>query len=192
MKTSVYIATSIDGFIAGPDGDISSLPTTTPPADGDMGYNDFISTVDAIVLGRKSFEKVLTFPEFPYKNLKAVVVVTNCKGYTIPKDIGSNIYLETSPDNPHMLLENLEARLNEKGSANTRADIHAYIDGGITIKWFLSFDRIDEMTITHVPVLLGKGIPLFGDNWGNKMINFKHQMTKSYQCGLVQTMYSKC
>ena len=76
MKTSVYIATSIDEFIAGQDGDISELPTTAPPANGDLGHQYFINIIDAIVLGQKSFEKVLTFPEFPYKNLKVIVVVT--------------------------------------------------------------------------------------------------------------------
>lgn len=149
MKCSVYIATSTDGFIAKSDGDIEWLLRSEYEDAGKIGlvYNEFISTVDAIVMGRHSFEKVLTFDEWYYEGTEVIVLTT--KDLTVPKNLTGKVRFESGT--PHDIV----AKLAKEGKK------HLYIDGGITIQRFLEARLINELTITVIPILLGSGIPLF-------------------------------
>lgn len=149
-KCSVYIATSVDGFIAAPDGGIDWLlhPEYSATGMNGLSYEDFIADVDAIVMGRNSFEKVLTFDNWPYES--TLVIVLSSKGIEIPEDLQGKIRAESGEP------EEIVSKLAAEGMA------HLYIDGGITIQRFLDAGLIHEITITRIPILLGSGIPLFG------------------------------
>src|SRR5687768_11040240 len=145
IKVSVYIATSLDGFIARKNGEIDWL--TGGESGQDYGYADFISTIDHIVMGRNTYEKVLTFVGCPYE--KKVIVLTS-KDLSIPPELVAKV--EALSLTPRELTAELERR---------RAT-HIYLDGGNTIQRFLREDLVDDMTITTIPVLIGEGLPLFG------------------------------
>lgn len=151
MKCSVYIATSADGFIARQDGDIDWLLRPEFDDAGKIGlvYNDFISTVDAIVMGRHSFEKVLTFDQWYYEGTE--VVVLSSQNLKVPEHLADKVRVTSGT--PEQIVEEL-AKDGKK---------HLYIDGGITIQRFLEAKLIHELTITVIPILLGSGIPLFGN-----------------------------
>lgn len=175
IKASVFIATSLDGFIARKDGSIDWLEGATAdvPAGEDSGYGVFISTVDVLVMGRYTYEQVLTFAEWPYGDLR--VVVLSGKPIEIPADISGTVTaLSKSP----------RALVDQLGSEGAQ---HLYIDGGITIQSFLSAGLIDELTITVIPVLIGEGRPLFGPL--EKDIALTHLSTEAYDYGFVQSRY---
>jgi dihydrofolate reductase len=176
MKCSVFIATSLDGYIAGPDGDISWLEKPeykSSPFPG-LSYDDFISTVDAIIMGRNTFEKVLTFGFWPYDS--TTIYVLSSRKLTIPEHLREKAFhINESP-------QNLVNQLSEKGLKQL------YIDGGITIQRFLSAGLIDEITITIVPVILGSGIPLFGNTDQKNDLQLNEVDRESN--GFVQLRYS--
>jgi len=150
IKCSVYIAASIDGFIAKPGGDIEWLnrPEYAASKLKGLSYDDFIATIDVLIMGRHSFEKVLSFDHWPYENI--LVVVLTSRELEIPEHLQGKVKIESGqPD----------AILSRLSSQNFS---HFYIDGGITIQRFLTAKRINEITITWIPILLGGGIPLFG------------------------------
>lgn len=149
MKCSIYIAASVDDFIAKPDGDIDWLhkPEYATSELKGLSYNDFISTVDAIVVGRHTYEKVLSFNNWPYEDL--TVIVLSSSDIEIPENIHGKVRRETGTP------EDIVSRLEAEGMK------HLYIDGGVTIQRFLEAKMINELTITKIPVLLGNGIPLF-------------------------------
>lgn len=170
IKASVFIATSLDGFIARQDGSLDWLP-----ADGGEphGYDEFIATVDAIVMGRKTFEKVLTFKAWPYGKTPVFVLTTRPLPLN-PRLLGS---VETMADRPPEVVRRL-----------ARAGLHRlYLDGGRTIQGFLRAGVVDEITITRVPVLLGGGVPLFGALPAD--VRLRHVDTRAFPSGLVQTTY---
>lgn len=173
-KCSVFIATSLDGFIAREDGGIDWLPTPDTESEGgeDHGYNDFISSIDALVMGRNTYELVLTFDKWYYGNLPVFVLTS--RGIEIPDRI-SNTVSQISGD-PQEIVH----QLAEKGYHSL------YVDGGKTIQGFLNAGLIDEMTITTIPVLIGSGIPLFGPTPND--IKLKHVESRS-SVGLVQNKY---
>ena len=145
MRASVFIATSLDGFIARPDGALDWLPA----GGGEPhGYDEFISSVDTIVIGRKTFETVLAFEAWPYGTRPVVVLSATLKEVSGPEGAVCELMAGT----PREVVD----RLAERGRE------HLYIDGGVTIQGFLRAGLIQRMTITRVPVLLGSGIPLFG------------------------------
>ncbi|PDV99292.1 deaminase [Candidatus Chloroploca asiatica] len=151
VKCSVYIATSVDGFIARPDGSIDWLQRpeyATTELQG-LRYEDFIATVDTIVMGRKTFEQVLTFEHWPYEGVP-VVVLTGGR-LAVPAQLEGKVRLMNGAP------AELVARLGAEGKQ------HLYIDGGKTIQHFLEAGLIDELTITRVPLVLGAGIGLFGE-----------------------------
>lgn len=150
IKCSAYIAASVDGFIATLDGGIEWLerPEYTSASMNGLRYDDFISTVDAIVMGRNTFEKVLTFGGWPYKGTP--VVVLSSIDLAIPAHLSDAVSHESGEPNE------VVKRLAKVGMQ------HLYIDGGVTIQRFLKNKLIDELTITRIPVLLGVGLPLFG------------------------------
>lgn len=150
MKCSVYMAVSVDGYIAKKDGNIEWLnkPEFAIEKINGLTYNEFISTVDAIIMGRNTFEKVLTFGFWPYEEVE-VIVLTN-KALTIPDELKGKVH-KKSGEHKKIIEE-----LKEEGKK------HLYIDGGQTIQEFLKAGLVDEITLTIIPVLLGEGIPLFG------------------------------
>lgn len=174
-KRSVFIATSLDGFIAREDGGIDWLPTPdTESEEGeDYGYNDFIKNIDALVMGRNSFELVLSFDEWYYGDMP-VFVLTN-RGVEIPDKLSKTV--SQLSGEPKEIVE----KLAEKGYHNL------YIDGGKTIQGFLNAGLIEEITITTIPVLIGTGIPLFGPT--NQDIPLKLVESHSFADQLIQTRY---
>ena len=174
MTNSVYIATSLDGFIATSDGGLDWLDEIPNPDGSDHGYAEFMSGIDAIVMGRKTFEKVLTFSLWPYD--KPVYVLSRSK-VRVPNELENKV--EIVKKNPKTLVD----QLKERGHQNL------YIDGGITIQGFLEEDLIDELIITRIPVLLGNGAPLFG-----KLIQrmyFSHKRTEVLNETLVKSYYTR-
>jgi dihydrofolate reductase len=175
ITSSVYIATSLDGFIAREDGSIDWLmeANATIPAGEDCGYAVFMSSVDVLIMGRNTYEQVAGFEPWPYEG-KRVVVLTSRE---IDFRQGPNIQLEKSSEAPQELLE----RLSLEGCK------HAYVDGGKVIQSFLSNSLIDRLTITKVPVLIGEGRPLFGKVSNDVKLKLAH--SKEYEFGFIQTTY---
>lgn len=169
VKTSVFIGTSLDGFIARVNGDLDFLP----PGGGEPhGYDEFIATVDALVIGRKTFETVLTFDTWPYGE-KPVFVLSTRTLAAAP--LGAVV--ERMSGDPAEIVSQLDAR----------GIRHVYVDGGITIQRFLQAGLIQRLIITRVPVLIGAGIPLFGAV--QRDIVLRHVGTRQYASGLVQSEY---
>jgi dihydrofolate reductase len=169
MKASVFIGTSVDGFIARANGDLDFLP----PGGGEPhGYDEFIATVDALVIGRHTFETVLTFDTWPYA--KPVFVLSTRPLATPP--LGAVV--ERMSGAPADIVSQLAAR----------GIRHIYVDGGITIQRFLQAGLIQRLIITRVPVLIGTGIPLFGAIAHD--IGLAHIMTRAYPSGLVTSEYA--
>lgn len=171
MTVSVFIGTSLDGFIARPNGDFDFLTT----AGGEPhGYSEFIASVDAIVLGRNTFEKVLTLGPWPYGDKRVVVLSSH------PVDLSAVIggVVEQMAGTPTEIV----SRLAASGAR------HLYIDGGVTIQGFLRVGLIQRLIITRVPVLIGEGIPLFGTL--PRDIRLRHVGTRQYPSGLVSSEYA--
>jgi len=172
-KNKVFIATSLDGYIADKSGNIDWLHSIPNPDQIDMGYGDFISQIDALVMGRTTFETVCGFDmDWPYQ--KPVFVLSNTMT-SIPKEYQKKVELVKGT-----LTEILEG-IHEKGF------YQLYIDGGKTIQSFLKEDLIDEMTITTIPILLGGGISLFTDL--PKQLNFECIDSKIYLGKVVQNHF---
>jgi dihydrofolate reductase len=170
MTVSVFIGTSLDGFIARPNGDLDFLP----PGGGEPhGYKEFIAGVDALVIGRKTFETVLAMSPWPYGNKR--VVVLSSEPVDLSAVVGGTV--EQMSGSPAEIV----SRLAASGAH------HLYIDGGITIQRFLRAGLIQRLIITRVPVLIGAGIPLFGTLPGD--IRLRHIATKHYPSGLVSSEY---
>jgi dihydrofolate reductase len=171
MKSSVYVAASLDGFVARPDGDIDWLGE--PSKDGeDYGYEKFMDTVDFLVMGRNTYEKVLSFGQWPYT--KPVIVLTS-RPLDTPDDIASKV--ETMSGSPADIVDELSKRGAE----------HLYIDGGKTIQSFVDANLIQRIIITRIPILLGDGIPLFGPL--QQDIKLRHIQTRAFADGNVQCEY---
>jgi len=169
MKASVFVGTSLDGFIARPNGEFDFLP-----ADGGEphGYTEFIATIDAIVMGRKTFETVLTMTPWPYGDKRVVVLSSRPLDLSTAK--GTVEQMSGSPTE-------IVSKLAATGAR------HLYIDGGITIQRFLRAGLIQRLIITRVPVLIGEGIPLFGSLPHD--IRLRHIATRQYPSGLVSSEY---
>jgi len=169
MKASVFVGTSVDGFIARANGDLDWLP----PGGGEPhGYDEFMATVDALVIGRKTFETVLGFDEWPYGE-KPVFVLSTRKLAAAPP----GAVVEHMSGDPVDIVSQLTARGVE----------HIYVDGGITIQRFLRAGLIQRLVITRVPVLIGEGVPLFGSLMRD--IHLAHVATRQYASGLVSSEY---
>ena len=170
MTASVFIGTSVDGFIARPNDDLDFLPE----GGGEPhGYNEFIASVDAIVIGRKTFEKVLSMETWPYSDKRVVILSSH------PLDLSAAVggIVEQMAGPPAEIVSQL----------TVRGVHHLYIDGGITIQRFLRAGLIQRLIITRVPVLIGEGIPLFGTL--PRDIRLRHVATRHYPSGLVQSEY---
>ncbi|HEY3972363.1 MAG TPA: dihydrofolate reductase family protein [Candidatus Sulfotelmatobacter sp.] len=174
MLCSVFIGTSVDGFIARPNDALDFLP----PGGGEPhGYTEFFASLDAIVVGRRTFETVLAFPEWPYGNKRVVVLSSNPINFSGVRGGVVEPVVEQMSGPPSEIV----AKLAASGIH------HVYIDGGVTIQQFLRAGFIHRLIITRVPVLIGQGIPLFGTLLHD--VRLRHIRTQSYPSGLVQTEY---
>jgi dihydrofolate reductase len=170
VKASVFIATSLDGFIARANGDLDWLPAG---GGEEHGYDAFIATVDALVIGRKTYETVLGFDAWPYGAKPVYVLSAHA----------------LAPAPPGAIVEHLSGAPAELvGQLAARGIGHVYVDGGITIQGFLEAGLIQRLIITRIPVLLGTGIPLFGAL--TRDIVLRHVGTRQYASGLVQSEYA--
>jgi dihydrofolate reductase len=172
MKTSVFVGVSVDGFIARANGALDFLDAG---GDEPHGYEEFIATVDTIVMGRKTFETVLGFGAWPYGEKPVVVLSTQPLELSTAASRGARVEQMTGPP------ADIAATLSGRGAQ------HVYLDGGITIQGFLRAGLVGRLIITRVPVLIGSGIPLFGNL--PRDVPLRHVATKAFRGGLVQTEY---
>jgi dihydrofolate reductase len=171
MLASVFVGISVDGFMARKNGAFDFLP---PGGGEEHGYEAFMASVDALVIGRGTFEVVLGMEPWPYGG-KRVVALSN-RPLDLTKVRGGAV--EQMAGEP----TEIAARLDSQGVR------HAYVDGGLTIQGFLRAGLIQRLIITRVPVLIGTGIPLFGPVDAD--VKLTHVATRSYRSGLVQSEYS--
>lgn len=169
----VFIATSLDGFIARIDGDIEWLLSRDDPSE-DHGYNDFIQDIDGIIMGRGSYEKMLSFESWPHT--KPVVVLSkSLESSGLPEKLHGTVrILDLQP-------KEAMRRMSDEGWKNV------YVDGGQIIQSFLRDGLIHDMVITVVPVLIGRGRPLFGDLYED--VSLSLISSKTFPSGLVQCKY---
>lgn len=170
MKTSVFVGTSLDGFIARENDGLDFLPDD--PGE-DHGYREFFDSVDVLIIGRRLYEVALGFEGWPYGGKQVFVLST--------KDIApppAGAVVERLSGEPAEVLAVVEGRGFQ----------HAYVDGGITIQRFLNAGLIQSLVITRVPVLIGSGIPLFGPL--DHDVRLRHVRTKVLSSGLIQSEYA--
>lgn len=170
MRTSVFVGISLDGFIARAGGAFDFL--TASGAEADNGYAEFFATVDALVIGRHTYDIVRSFPAWPYGSTPVYVLST--RSLTAAPS-GSRV--ERLSGTPAEIC----ARLAAGGCQ------HVYVDGGITIQRFLRAGLIQHLTITRVPILIGAGVPLFGPIDGD--IRLRHVASRTLAGGAVQSEY---
>jgi dihydrofolate reductase len=169
----VFIATSVDGFIARPDGDIGWLLQRDDPAE-DHGYADFIADKDVIVMGRGSYEKIVSFDTWPYA-LPVVVLSKQLMGTPIPESLQGKVrFSDLSPSRTMEELARQDAR-------------KVYVDGGQLVQSFLRNGLIEDMVITTVPVLIGRGRSLFGAL--PQDLDLVLVSNRCFPSGLVQSTY---
>ncbi len=161
--------TSIDGYIAGEQGELDWLESIPTEPGQDCGYGEFIKTIDLLIMGRNTYEKVLSFDKWPYEGIRVIV---------LSKSLKTAKNVELFSGDIHQLLDQVYAE----------GIRHVYIDGGKTVSSFLNAQLVDEMTLSIIPIILGAGIKLFDQ------IQSRHQWpllnAKSYSNGLVQSHYS--
>ncbi|WP_432487757.1 dihydrofolate reductase family protein [Kineococcus sp. SYSU DK018] len=166
---AVFIATSLDGFIARPDGDLRWL-TERGEDIGETGYDEFIAGVDHLVVGRGTYEKTLSFDEWPYGGRQVLVLSSRLEAEADPR-------VQVVPD-----LDALVAALTDSGARRV------YVDGGRTVTSMLAAGLVHELTITTAPVLLGEGLPLFGHL--PRDVALEHRTTTVLGAGFVQSTYA--
>jgi dihydrofolate reductase len=174
MTNYVYVAASLDGYIATRDGGLDWLDEIPNPDGSDHGFAAFMSGIDAIVMGRVTFEQVLTFGVWPYDK---PVFVPSTTLDRVPEAVADKA--EVIRGDPKALV----AKLARRGFRNL------YVDGGRTIQRFLEADLIDELIITRVSILLGDGISLFGRL--ENRLKFAATKTERLSDTLVQNTYSR-
>lgn len=172
LKTSVFVGVSVDGFIARANGELDFLDAG---GNEPHGYEEFIATVDTIVMGRKTFETVLSFGGWPYGERPVVILSSQLLDLSTAASRGGRV--EQMAGRP----ADIVAALSARGAQ------HAYLDGGITIQGFLRAGLVGRLIITRVPVLIGSGIPLFGSLLRD--VSLHHVATKAFRGGLVQSEY---
>ena len=172
MANIIYIATSLDGFIAGTDGDLEWLNNIPNTEGGDYGFAEFMRGIDAILMGRNTFEAVLSFGVWPYR---VPVFVLSRQLTNLPADMVGKAEIISGD------VQEIVNRLNQQGLTNI------YVDGGATIQSFLAEDLIDALIVTRVPIVLGAGIPLFGNL--DQPLKFRHYKTEILNNSLVKSHY---
>ena len=174
MTNYIYIAQSLDGFIADQAGGLEWLDDIPNPEGVDFGFGEFMAGIDALVMGRKTFEKVLGFGVWIYN--KPVFVISSSMT-SLPDECQDKAFLLDLP--PAGILSHL----------NAQGLVNFYIDGGSLIQSFLAEELIDEMIITTVPILLGGGVPLFGKL--DHQLRFILLSSKTLTAGLVVNHYQR-
>lgn len=173
MSNVVFIATSLDGYIADKNGGVDWLHAIPNPEGNDMGYVKHVDSIDALVMGRNTLDMVLSFGiDWPYS--KPVFVLSNTMT-SVPEGYEDKVFLVKGE------LKDVLDEIHTKGFKNL------YIDGGVTIQNFLKEDLIDKMIITTIPVLLGGGSPLFGDL--ETSMNFKCVNSEMFLDSIVQNHF---
>lgn len=168
-KISIYIATSIDGYIARPDGSLDWLDRVGG-FDEDYGFQSFLNSIDGLIIGRKTYEVATTVPD-PYPGKRVVVLSRSLERVKA----GMELYCGD--------LQELLARLQREGIR------HIWVDGGTALSQFLSAQLVDTMILSIIPVVLGSGIPLFSAI--EKEIPLRLLSSQSYPSGLVQLQYER-
>jgi dihydrofolate reductase len=174
-ECAVFVGVSLDGFIARPNGDLDWLMGEGGGDSAEYGYNEFVADIDTIVMGRRTFEKVLTFDKWYYGNKRVVVLSKQLLDLSIAQARGGVVELMAGPP------AEIVAKLGASGACRL------YVDGGITIQQFLRAGLIHRLIISRLPVLIGEGIPLFGSL--PRDIRLSHIATRTYQGGMVQSEY---
>jgi dihydrofolate reductase len=170
MTVSVFVGTSVDGFIARRNGSFDFLPA----GGGEPhGYDEFMASVDALVIGRNTFETVLALPSWPYGDKRVVVLSSRPLDFSAVR----GGVVEQMAGLPAEIISKLAAR----------GIHHLYVDGGITIQRFLREGLVQRLIVTRVPVLIGDGIPLFG--LLPRDVRLRHVATQHYPSGMVKSEY---
>ncbi|MBN8290439.1 dihydrofolate reductase [Rhodobacter sp. NTK016B] len=170
----VFIAATLDGYIADPKGGIDWLTTMPVPEGEDFGYGAFMTGIDAIVMGAGTFETLRGFPDWPYE--VPVIVLSQSLGTELPAPL---------PGRARVSRASPEAVMDELGAAGIG---RVYVDGGQIITSFLRAGLVDRLTVTRVPLLLGGGRPLFGETG---RVPLRLVETRSWENGFVQTTYAR-
>jgi dihydrofolate reductase len=170
MRCSVYIATSVDGFVAGPNDELDWLSSVERPGE-DYGYKAFMDTIEVLVMGRRTYEVVLGFPEWRYEGTRVRVLSKSLKESDMRS--GAELFAGSPTE--------LVAELRVQGVKR------AYIDGAAVIRSFLEARLVDDLTISVIPVVLGRGIRLFGDALPRHDLVLEESL--SFPSGLVQSRY---
>lgn len=170
-KVIVYIAASLDGYIAKPGDDLSFLGTVQKEGE-DYGYGQFVSGVDTVIVGRKTYDWVMNaVPEFPHADKETYVVTRQ------PREaIGNTRFYSGS-------LKELVQQLKSVPGKNI------FVDGGAAlVNAMLQEDLVDELIVSVVPVMVGEGVRLFKEGIPERQ--WKHLSTRSFDTGLVQSHYA--
>ena len=171
MKTTYYVGASADGFIAKKDGDVSWLEESGVPLE-ETGYEEFYATVDALVMGRKTYEMIVSFGEASYGD-KPVWICTNGQ---IKAMGGCNLQPNLSPE-------------DIVKSAQDMGIKHLWLVGGGSLaSSYLEKSLLTNISVTQIPIILGEGIPLFGTINGSKLL--KLESTQTISSELIQINYS--
>lgn len=168
VRGYVFLGLSVDGRIARPDGDLEWL-TSRGAAAGDAGFTPFMNSVDAVLMGRKTYEAIASEEHWPYLDRPIHVVSTR-----LAADADSRITVHRSAESAVDAL----VRIGHQ---------RVYVDGGQTVQWFLAAGLVDELTLSHVPVLIGEGPTLFGPLHAD--LDLQHLRTVVLDGGMVQTTY---
>jgi dihydrofolate reductase len=169
FHAAAFIATSLDGYIARSDGSIDWLTSRAEQA-GETGYDEFLASVDTVVLGRNTYELAAGFDRWPYDGKQVEVLST-----TLDPEADERILV-------HRTLDALVETLTDRGAQRV------YADGAATIQTFLNAGLRNELTITTAPVLIGTGIPLFGPVPSD--ISLTHNATRTLKAGFIQSDYT--
>lgn len=175
MNNKVFIATSLDGYIAGQNNEIDWLESIPNPDHIDMGYQAHIESVDALLMGKNTMRLVAEMPiEWPY--CKPVFVLSQTMD-SVPKELEGKVSIVKGS------IKEILVSINKQGYKNL------YIDGGMTIQSFLKEDLIDEITITTIPILLGGGIPLFSNL--SQRLEFRCVESTAFENGVCQNKFKR-
>ena len=170
-KISVYIATSIDGYIARQDGNIDWL-NCVQGFEEDYGFHDFFDSIDALIMGRKTYESIMSFSTWPYQGKRVVVLSNTLKSVRDEAELYQGS------------LTQLASNLYSDGIQ------HVWADGSAAVSEYLNLGLVDRMIISLIPIVLGSGIPLFKSI--GKEVPCRLLSSQSYPSGLVQLRYQLC
>jgi dihydrofolate reductase len=172
MTTVAYLAMSLDGYIADRDGGVDWLNAIPNPEGSDYGFADFMTSIDALLMGASTFRTVLSFGTWPYE--KPVFVASRSMD-RIPQGYEERISLVSGD------IRDILGALRDAGL------LRIYVDGGQLVRDCLQAGLLDEIVLCHIPVLLGGGLPLFPEQ--DEVIHLDHQKTEVHGVGLVKSHY---